>query len=558
MAASEGMRSSIAAIRGQRPGPSVIRSMSMNSQNIWHPCHGIVFKDATGAGQSRALSAVAVATHDQEVAFHSNAEDNYVLASSNFEDLTTPETAVAPVEEEATAEEIVEDPEQNELPLSESKFKMTEELFRKAKDAAPESPESYWSYSLYRGPEVDGTPQKVKVHYCQTKNTTDRVIKDYFLGQKVVGFDIEWKAEARAVDGIKKNVSLVQLATEERIGLFHIALFPKDDRADLVAPNLKKIMEDPEVTKVGVSIRADCTRLRNHLGIESVSLFELSHLYRLVKFSQSKDYKLINKRLVALATQVQEHFHLPMFKGDVRQSDWSQALRMDQIIYAASDSYACIHLYNTIELKRQALDPMPPRPYHLDEDKPIRLAENVLVPPEDTSEEVEPEPEDLPKPKRKYTRRKPTTPQPLTLDADISLEDSDSDSDYVDPEFKPNSKKSSLPSSECDKSPIVLSAEVLAALHRDTHPTSKAAASSLRAYFIWYHNPSLSLTDIAALLRDPPLSVSTVVTYILGAVSSEGFEFEEERMMELVGTLSKEALWMRHRGLAKLLDMGGY
>ncbi|PQE17038.1 3 -5 exonuclease protein [Rutstroemia sp. NJR-2017a BBW] len=504
--------------------------------------------DATGAGQSRALSTVAVAAHEQELAFQSNAEDNYVLASSSFEVLTTTETAAASVEEDAKAEasaeveEIAEDPALNELPYCESNFKMTEELFRKAKDAEPETPESYWSYSLYRGPEVDGTPQKVKVHYCQSKSTTERVIKEYFLDQKVVGFDIEWKAEARAGDGIKKNVSLVQLATEERIGLFHIALFPNDGRYNLVAPSLKKIMEDPEVTKVGVSIRADCTRLRNHLGINSVSLFELSHLYRLVKFLPSKEYKMINKRLVSLATQVQEHLHLPMFKGDVRQSDWSQALRMDQIIYAASDSYAGVHLFNTLETKRQALDPTPPRPYHVDEEKPIRLAENVVAPSEDTSEDAELEPEELTKPKRKYTRRQPTIPQPLALDPDFSLEDSDS------------SEKSPPPSSKPTQSPIVLSAEVLAALHRCAHATSKTPPACLRAYFIWYHNPSLSLADIAALLRDPPLQMSTVVSYILEAIKRESLEFEKERLKEIMGTMSKDALWSRYRSLAKMVD----
>jgi hypothetical protein len=521
----------------------------MNSPNLWHPCHGIVFKDATGAGQPRALSSVAVAAHDQELAFQSNAEDNYVLASSSFEVLSTTETAAAPVEEdakaEASAEEVAEDPALNELPYSESSFKMTEELFRKAKDAVPESPESYWSYNLYRGPVVDGTPQKVKVHYCQSKSTTERVIKEHFLDKKVVGFDIEWKMEARAADGAKKNVSLIQLATEERIGLFHIALFPKDDPADLVAPSLKKIMEDPNITKVGVSIKGDCTRLRNHLDIHSVSLFELSHLYRLVKFSQSKDYHLINKRLVALATQVQEHLHLPMFKGDVRQSDWSQALRMDQIIYAASDSYAGIHLFNTMELKRQALDPMPPRPYHADEDKPICLAENVLISSEDSSEDVEPEPEELTKPKRKYARRKPAIPQPLALDPDFSLEDPDP----LDPEAKP-----SPPSSKPTQSPIVLSAEVLTALHRGAHATCKTPPSYLRAYFVWYHNPSLTLAEIAALLRDPPLQMSTVINYIMEAVKREGLEFEKDRLKEIMGMLSKDALWSRYRSVAKMVD----
>jgi len=75
--------------------------------------------------------------------------------------------------------------------------------------------------------------------------------------------------------------------------------------------------------------------LRTYLGINSRGIFELSNLYKLVKYSKSGEYGAINRRLVPLATQVQECLGLPMFKGqDVRSSDWSRVLRMDQIICA--------------------------------------------------------------------------------------------------------------------------------------------------------------------------------------------------------------------------------
>ena len=75
----------------------------------------------------------------------------------------------------------------------------------------------------------------------------------------------------------------------------------------------------------GVSVKADCTRLRKFLGIDSHGLFELSHLYKLVKYS-SGDVTKINKALVSLAQQVSEHLHLPLAKGDVRMSDWSKSM----------------------------------------------------------------------------------------------------------------------------------------------------------------------------------------------------------------------------------------
>jgi hypothetical protein len=342
----------------------------MREQKVWSPLHGIVFAQSP-AGSNGSMSTAAAA----DLMVHSNVEDRYVEGTSETNQIVEVESAVLAVADEAAeapqkeAEAEPEDPDRHELPRTTSSFTMPEELFRATKNAAAGSPESFWTHTLYRGPEQDGVEQKVKVHYCRSKHTTERTLQQYFVDRKILGFDIEWQPEAHKNSGVKKNVSLVQLATEDRIGLFHIALYPKDDGDDLVAPSMRTIMEDASITKVGVAIKADCTRLRKYLKIDSRGIFELSHLYKLVKFSSSKDFKLINKRLVSLSTQVREHLHLSMYKGgEVRGSDWSQPLQMEQIVYAASDSYAGVHLFDTLEIKRKDLDPTPPRPYNAEEE----------------------------------------------------------------------------------------------------------------------------------------------------------------------------------------------
>jgi hypothetical protein len=241
-----------------------------------------------------------------------------------------------PAESAAIAESAIDEP-----PFTPLDFKIPEDAFREAKLAETGTPESFWSYSLYRGPGDDGpVDSKVKVHYCKTKHTTERVLKQYFMNEKILGFDLEWAPDATRSQGARRNVSLVQIASQSRIALFHIALYPKSD--ELVAPSFKKIMEDPDITKAGVCIKGDCTRLRNFMGIDSRGLFELSHLYKLVKFSKTGEFGYINRRTVNLAAQVQEYLGLPMFKGqDVRSSDWSQQLGMQQIICkSTSNRYA--------------------------------------------------------------------------------------------------------------------------------------------------------------------------------------------------------------------------
>ena len=194
------------------------------------------------------------------------------------------------------------------------------------RNASPDQKRIYWQYTLYQGP----SGEKVIVDYCKDKEATELVAQK-FLDQQVIGFDIEWKAQASLKQGVRKNVALIQLASEERIALFHIALYPEGDTLEnLVAPSLQKIMESSSITKAGVSIKADCTRLRRFMGIDSHGLFELSYLYKLVKYS-TDDTKKINKLLVSLAQQVEEHFELPLWKGEVRDSDWTKELTDEQI-----------------------------------------------------------------------------------------------------------------------------------------------------------------------------------------------------------------------------------
>ncbi|KAF4213343.1 hypothetical protein CNMCM8980_000667 [Aspergillus fumigatiaffinis] len=233
----------------------------------------------------------------------------------------------------------------------------------------------FWSHRLRKAP----SGKDIIVHYCKSLKKTEEVAK-YFLNDDVIGFDMEWKPQSSRSASIQNNVSLIQIANAERIALFQIALFkPARTPEDFISPSLRKILESPKITKAGVAIKADCTRLKNFLGINVRGIFELSHLYKLVKYCQS-DPALINRRPVNLSEQVEEHFGLPLAKDDdVRCSDWTTALNYRQVQYAATDSYACLCLFNTMDTKRRALTPMPPLPAHAELDQPIRLVEELDV-----------------------------------------------------------------------------------------------------------------------------------------------------------------------------------
>ncbi|RYP66410.1 hypothetical protein DL771_007819 [Monosporascus sp. 5C6A] len=394
-------------------------------------------------------------------------------------------------------------------------FEMDEEMFYAAKNATPEAPESYWSYTQYRGPPVDGKPAKVKVHYCRSKHTMERVCEQYFMDEKILGFDLEWAFDCNKSHGIRRNVSLIQLASPSRIALFHVALFPEKD--GFVAPSFKKIMEDPCVTKVGVAIKGDATRVRNWMEVDTKGLMELSHLYRLVTFSATRQYENINRRLVPLATQVKEFLGLPLFKGqDVRSSDWTKPLSMQQITYSASDAYAGLHLFATLDYYRKQLEPCPPMPYHAEFNLPIRLAEDIEL---DSSDEPAEAPEEA------LAASTTSGNYVASVLESIKIEDTDP----PDEKRKTRRTRAAAKQPPTEKHPLVEAAEDRAACYRNAHPDARAGLAELKAYYLW-HSHDLTPKEVARLLRDPPLQEATVVGYILNALVREKLAYNRDKV----------------------------
>lgn len=229
--------------------------------------------------------------------------------------------------------------------------------------AIEEEVKPYWTWRMYHGPQKR-PPLK---HYCTTWAQIEEYAK-LFLNEKVLGLDLEWKSSngppcMKQSTKIKDSVSLIQLASESHIGLFHIAVMQGETAEELMPPNLKKIIESPEITKVGVAIASDCTRLRKHLGIDPQAYLELSHIHNLLQACQS-GIPWTKRAVVGLKDLTEEYLGFPLAKGEVRTSNWAISLNMDQTDYAADDVYASLHVFYALNERRLALDPRPPLPPH--------------------------------------------------------------------------------------------------------------------------------------------------------------------------------------------------
>ncbi|KAF2685327.1 hypothetical protein K458DRAFT_417387 [Lentithecium fluviatile CBS 122367] len=214
----------------------------------------------------------------------------------------------------------------------------------------------YWCHDLYRGPNN----ALVEVLYSKDKARSEILAKK-FLGEAIVGFDMEWPWNSERRHRLQDKIGLIQVASEDKIALFHIGLHPGKTTDDIIAPSLKQLIESPTIAKTGVAIlNADFARLKKYFGLKPQGAFELSHLHRLVKFGTKPE--MLTTKLVKLAYLVEEHLGLPLFKGEVRTSNWSRPLNKEQIRYAASDAYAGVMLFHRMNAKRAALNPVPPLP----------------------------------------------------------------------------------------------------------------------------------------------------------------------------------------------------
>ncbi|QGI79406.1 unnamed protein product [Fusarium fujikuroi] len=403
-------------------------------------------------------------------------------------------------------------------PLTSLDYTIDANLWDTARKSKAGSSQSFWSYRMYRQVQENGEEQKVKVHYCTSKHTMEHVCERYFSNEKVIGFDLEWfVARGPASSNPRRNVSLIQIASPSRVGLFHVALFPKDD---FVAPTFKRIMEDESVTKVGVAIKGDCTRLKNNLGINSKGIFELSHLYKLVKYSKAGELDRINKVMVSLAVQTQEMLGLPLFKGDDVRSN------------SASDAYAGLQLYYVLEQERMKLQPTPPRPAFVEQNLPIRFLTADDVDESDTTSE--------------------SGEHEVITDVEVRLETPETrpTPSIATPTTKATPQPEDNPHDTRD--PRILAAEKHAQkYHSITRPKSTPPLSSLRTYYMWYDNQDLTPEVVATLLRTPPLKTNTVVSYILDAIVSGGLPYSKARLRTevLVHLAPQSLVSARYRAL---------
>ncbi|XP_075118331.1 bifunctional 3'-5' exonuclease/ATP-dependent helicase WRN [Leptodactylus fuscus] len=194
-----------------------------------------------------------------------------------------------------------------------------------------------WKKNIFEDnlPFLKFTGSIVYSYEAQECSFFSEYIRENLSEEAVLGFDIEWPPAYKK--GKNGKVSLIQVCTsEEECYLFQVSSmtgFPK---------GLKRLLEDISIKKVGVGIEGDQWKLMSDCDLKLKGFIELTDL---------ANEKLHCKEKWSLNGLVKHLFNKQLLKDDsVRCSDWDRLpLSEDQKVYAASDAYAGLLIYQKLQ-----------------------------------------------------------------------------------------------------------------------------------------------------------------------------------------------------------------
>lgn len=146
---------------------------------------------------------------------------------------------------------------------------------------------------------------------------------------RIVGFDTETRPSFRK--GRVHKVALMQLATDDFCFLFRLNVLGIFD-------GLRAFLENPAITKIGLSVHDDFTVMRRSCEIDPQGFIELQDYvkrYSIADSSLQKIYAIVFGECIS--------------KGQ-RLTNWeAPELTEHQQHYAAIDAWACLRLYRYFE-----------------------------------------------------------------------------------------------------------------------------------------------------------------------------------------------------------------
>ena len=163
-----------------------------------------------------------------------------------------------------------------------------------------------------------------KVIVIDKAEDTDAAV-DFLLQQDILGVDTETRPSFSK--GHHYQVSLLQVSCRDTCYLFRLHLTG-------MTPAIIRFLEDKKVPKIGLSWHDDLLQLHRRCEFKAGYFVELQDV--------AKNFGIKDMSLQKLYANL---FHLKISKAQ-RLSNWeAHELREAQCLYAATDAWCCINLY---------------------------------------------------------------------------------------------------------------------------------------------------------------------------------------------------------------------
>lgn len=159
---------------------------------------------------------------------------------------------------------------------------------------------------------------------------------DYLLSQPVLGVDTETRPSFKK--GRINKVALLQVSSREICFLFRLNQLG-------VSPSIKRFLEDQSVPKIGLSWHDDLNMLHKTADFETGNFIDLQDLVKEVGVEDMSLQKLY------------ANFFGQKISKRERLTNWEADILTDkQKLYAATDAWACVMLYEELMRLEQTGD----------------------------------------------------------------------------------------------------------------------------------------------------------------------------------------------------------
>lgn len=174
-----------------------------------------------------------------------------------------------------------------------------------------------------------------QIHVVQTPQEAERAVA-YLKTCPLLGIDSETRPSFNR--GETHKVALLQVSSEEHCFLFRLNL------TGLTLPIIL-LLESPKVTKVGLSLKDDFMMLHKRAPFEQRACIELQEFVRPFGIQEKSLQKIYGILFGEKISKSQ------------RLSNWEAGeLTEPQKLYAATDAWACLNIYNKLQELKQTGD----------------------------------------------------------------------------------------------------------------------------------------------------------------------------------------------------------